>query len=249
MISVCIPTYNGESYIKEQIISILQQLDHNDEIIISDDGSTDKTFEIISALNDPRIKLFSNESTIVNNFNSKSEWLLKKVSLNLQNALSKCRGEYIYLADQDDIWLDGRISETITLLQSTNPTLVVCDCNIINDELTITQPSYFNYIAPSKSIIRTIFKSSFHGCCMCFNRSLLVKAFPFPEYSLGHDLWIGLSAIKFGDVIFVRKPLVSYRRHSSTVTQTGHKSTNSLRFKLYYRLMIVIEFLKNSHNK
>ena len=73
---------------------------------------------------------------------------------------------------------------------------------------------------------------------------LLAKAFPFPQYSLGHDLWIGLIAIKFGLVYFCPEVLVEYRRHSTTVTSTGSKSKNSFGFKIRYRIMLLIEYLK-----
>lgn len=251
MISVCIPTYNGELYIKEQLISILRQLGPQDEVIISDDGSTDNTLEMIDSLNDSRIKVFINTLQVKKNkkFNDRTEYILKKVSLNVQNALMHCHGDYIFLADQDDIWLEGRVSHTLELLELDEPTLVVCDCNVIDENYSITEPSYFNYLPPSDNFFRTILKSSFHGCCMCFNKALLQKVFPFPDYSLGHDLWIGLTAIKFGEIKFVRKSLISYRRHSATVTMTGNKSKNSLRFKLYYRFMIIIEYLKIRSNK
>ena len=58
MISVCIPTYNGEKYIKEQLESILGQLSVEDEVIISDDCSSDQTLKIIESFHDNRIKVF-----------------------------------------------------------------------------------------------------------------------------------------------------------------------------------------------
>ena len=58
MISTCIPTYNGECYIEQQLISILSQMGSNDEVIISDDSSTDKTLDIINSINDPRVRMF-----------------------------------------------------------------------------------------------------------------------------------------------------------------------------------------------
>ncbi|WP_417639229.1 glycosyltransferase, partial [Citrobacter freundii] len=249
MISVCIPTYNGMFYIKEQIQSILKELGENDEIIISDDGSTDRTIEIINEISDARIKVFTNSLKSDAKFNYRTEYLLKKVSLNVQNALAHCKGEYIYLADQDDIWCEGRISHTLPALKEKKPTLIICDCTVIDEHKKVTQKSYFEYTPPSDSILRTLFKSSFHGCCMCFNRALLEKTFPFPEYSLGHDLWIGLSAMKFGVVKFNTLPLVLYRRHLSTVTMTGNKSKNTLGFKLKYRFMMLVEYLKAGKNK
>ena len=64
MISVCLASYNGEKYIKEQIESILQQLSVNDELIVSDDGSTDHTLSIIAEIGDPRIKIYFHKSEV-----------------------------------------------------------------------------------------------------------------------------------------------------------------------------------------
>ena len=249
MISVCIPTFNGALYIKEQIDSILSELGPDDEIIISDDGSTDLTLSIIDEINDQRIKIFKNKLLTTKISKDRTETILKRVSLNVQNALMHCQGDYIYLSDQDDIWKEGRISSTISYLNVNTPTLVVCDCSVIDENKVITQESYFDYVNPSDNIFRNVIKSSFHGCCMCFNRGLLDKIFPFPDYSLGHDLWIGLIAIKLGKVNFVHKSLLFYRRHSATVTMTGNKSSNSLRFKINYRLMLLIEYLKISEKR
>jgi len=89
MISVCIATYNGEKYIKEQLDSIINQLDKNDEIIISDDGSSDNTIKIIESYKDGRIVLYKNS--------------FKNVVLNFEFAIDKSKGDYIFLSDQDDI--------------------------------------------------------------------------------------------------------------------------------------------------
>ena len=104
MITVCLAAYNGEKYIEEQINSILCQLSLNDELLISDDGSTDKTIKIISDLNDPRIKLFKN------NF--------KSVQKNFEFLLQNSIGEIIFLSDQDDIWEKNKISEFSQVLRS-----------------------------------------------------------------------------------------------------------------------------------
>ena len=74
MISVCMATYNGEKYIKEQLSSILSQLSEKDEIIVSDDSSTDKTVEIIESFQDKRIKILKNNK-------------FRQPNLNFENAL------------------------------------------------------------------------------------------------------------------------------------------------------------------
>ncbi len=236
MISVCIPTYNGAKYIKEQINSILPQLSSNDEVIISDNYSTDDTLEVIENINDPRIKVFlfrpdENKKALSN--------ILAKVSLNVQNALSKATGDYIFLSDQDDIWLEGRVSNALPLLKSKDPTVVVCNCTVVDENDKVLIESYFSYIKPSASIIRTVVKSSFHGCCMAFNREVVTKASPFPRFAVGHDLWLGIIGAFYGKVHFLNRPLVLYRRHSSTVTTTGFASKRSLYDKIKYRFLIV----------
>lgn len=241
MISVCIPTYNGEKYIREQIESILSQLSLTDEIIISDNYSTDNTLGVIEDINDQRIKvyLYSSDRSIQSKINT-----LTKVSLNVQNALEKATGDFIFLSDQDDIWLEGRISETLPLLKSDKPTVVVCNCKVIDENNQTLIESYFSYIEPSASILRTFLKSSFHGCCMAFNRNVKVKASPFPKYAIGHDLWLGLVGAYYGQVNFLDKPLVLYRRHSSTVTTTGFDSKRTFYEKVKYRFLILLSIIK-----
>ena len=93
MISVCIATYNGEKFIKQQIDSILVQLFDGDELLISDDNSTDRTVEIIKQIADSRIKLFFNKE--------------KGYTSNFENVLKQVSGDIVFLSDQDEI---GRAS-------------------------------------------------------------------------------------------------------------------------------------------
>ena len=119
MISVCIPTYNGGKFIRQQLGSILSQLSNDDEIIISDDSSTDNTLEIINSFNDKRIKVLEN-----NTFHSPI--------YNLENALKQAGGDYIFLSDQDDEWMLNKISVVMEHLKSAN--LVVHDAQVVDGE-------------------------------------------------------------------------------------------------------------------
>ena len=102
MISVCIATHNGEKYIKKPLASILSQLDFSDEIVISDDGSTDQTINLIQSLEDKRIKIFTYKQC----FDYSKLYLSSYyyATANFHNALRHAQGEIIFLADQDDIW-------------------------------------------------------------------------------------------------------------------------------------------------
>ena len=108
MVSVCIPTYNGEQYIEAQLHSILPQLEATDEVVISDDHSTDSTIDKILKLNDVRIKVLTN---------TRKPGLLG----NLENALRATKGDIIYLSDQDDLWFPGKVARVNPLNAKLRP--------------------------------------------------------------------------------------------------------------------------------
>jgi glycosyltransferase involved in cell wall biosynthesis len=242
MISVCITTYNGEKYIKQQIGSILCQLGIADEIIVSDDNSTDRTLEIINSFEDTRIHIFNH--TEINNPYSGYYRIIFAISRNVENALKYAKGDYIFLADQDDVWLPNRVKLSIERLQIYN--LVISDCSMINRTGEVVKQSYFNeHIHPSKNVLRTFCKSSFHGCCMAFKKELKQDIIPFLNIPIGHDTWIGLVAIKKKYTIeFMRIPTVLYRLHNSniSVSETMNSKT-SLWFKIKYRLNLIKAYI------
>jgi glycosyltransferase involved in cell wall biosynthesis len=235
--------FNGERYIKEQIESILQQLEYNDELIISVDRSTDRTVDIIQSINDSRIFIYHHE--YVNNPYSGYYKTIFAIGRNVENALKYAKGDYIFLADQDDIWLPDKVRLMIDRLHLYD--LVIGDCSIIDDEGTILKQSYFDeYIHPNKHILRTIYKSSFHGCCMAFRKTLKSYILPFPTIPIGHDTWIGLVAIKKKFLIgFLAKQTLLYRIHNTNVSVSNNLSSkNSVFFKIAYRINIIKTYLK-----
>ena len=113
MISVCIATYNGEKYIMDQVSSILPQLSEEDEIIVSDDGSSDKTLEILDSFSDSRIKVFTHIKE-ANPFFKGAKSIY--ATSNFENALSKCNGDIIFLSDQDDVWYPDKVKTCLDLM-------------------------------------------------------------------------------------------------------------------------------------
>jgi len=221
MISVCIATYNGEKYIRSQIISILQQLSEHDEIIISDDCSTDNTIEIINNISDPRIRVFVNKRKhgVVDNF---------------QNAIDNSKGDHIFLSDQDDIWLENKVDYVIELLEKYD--CVVHNANIVDAHLTSRGNTIFEVYSSRKGILKNLYKNSYVGCCMAFSRKMLDKALPFPKSIPMHDSWIGLISEKYGNVFFMKEPLSMYRRHEDNVSCTGENSSQKFLKKILDRL-------------
>ena len=130
MISVCLASHNGEKYIKKQIDSILSQLSSQDELIISDDGSTDLTLSIIHRYKDERIKLlhYKQDVSVLRKKHSKQFYLATK---NFENALKNAKGDYIFLSDQDDIWLPDRVEVMVNSLKKND--CVMCNLNLIDE--------------------------------------------------------------------------------------------------------------------
>ena len=205
MISVCIATYNGEKYIKEQLLSILPQLGKKDEVIISDDHSTDNTLDIVKGLNDNRIKIVMNNRE-------------KGYTSNFENALSYAIGDYIFLSDQDDIWMSNKVDYCIAELKEYD--LVVSDAILINSKGEKIDDSFFYKRNVYYTWLGNIFKFGFLGCCMAFKMNVLKKALPFPKKHLycTHDNWIFLVAQSFYKVKISHEKLIRYRRHTDNLS-------------------------------
>ena len=164
MVSICIASYNGEKFISEQLESILKQIDENDEVVISDDGSTDRTIEIIKSFNDNRIKLFHNQG--------------KHGSIyNFANSLRHSKGDIIYLSDQDDVWLDNKY--VVMKKYLTKYDLVHCNSIITDGELIPTNNSFYSVLNNGTGIIKNIIKSTYYGSHMAFKRKVYENSIPF----------------------------------------------------------------------
>lgn len=219
-------TYNGQKYIKEQLDSIISQLGADDELVISDDNSSDDTAKIIMSYNDSRIKLYINE-------------LQRGVTHNFENTLLKCKGDIIFLADQDDVWLPGKLSRMVQFFNSTDYDVIECNCSLTDSNLNIIKEKYYDDEFPQvKSVWGNFVKNSWLGCCMAFRRSFLEASLPFPKRVVAHDLWLCLFAQMHFKCGYMSEVLHLYRRHSNTVSFAGEKSKNSLFFKIEYRLYL-----------
>lgn len=224
MISVCIATYNGEKYIKNQLDSILVQLHENDEIIISDDSSTDKTIEIIKSFNDKRIVLYENQK-------------FKSPIFNFENSLMYASGDYIFLSDQDDIWLPNKVKTMKKFLL--NYDLVLSDADIIDSNGNILKKSFYQMNGSKKGLVKNIIKNSYLGCTMAFKKKILQKSLPFPRDISMHDWWIGLIAELYGTTYFIDEKLIHYRRHGHNASPAGETSHYSFSEKLLFRLLML----------
>ena len=234
MISVCIAMHNGGEYVIEELNSILPQLGDSDEVVISDDGSTDGSIQRVENLKDSRIKIYPYQC-------DKSVTMPRQfVTRNFENALRHAQGDIIFMADQDDIWMPNKVSACVEQLRQYD--LVISELLICDGNSNPTGEKWFNGKFRQKNPFK-IFGMTYQGCAMAFNRKVLEAALPFPEKLLSHDHWIGYIAEMIGKVKFIEEPLMYYRIHDHNVSGNT-RSTNSLRFKLAYRLYMVKEFRK-----
>ena len=246
MISVCIATYNGAKYIKQQLESILSQIGNNDEIIISDDESVDKTVEIIKSINDSRIKILIHKKENSEILKMKSGSFMA-VSQNFENALNNAKGDVIFLSDQDDYWLPNKVNTCLSALEEND--IVMSNYSIAGENLDVKIESFYAHSPISKYLLVNIARSSFLGCCMAFRKCVLDYVLPFPKNLIGHDFWIGCLGVRNFRFLFIQAPLLLYRRTDSNVSTASAKSKNSLIYKIYYRLVFLKKLKLHIRNK
>lgn len=235
-VSVAMATYNGEKYLQQQMDSILIQLGQDDELIISDDHSSDKTITIIEnyMTSDPRVKLFFNSG--------------KGVTSNFDNAIQKTSKEIIFLCDQDDIWKENKVA-TVKKYYQNNPDkmMIMSDITVVDDDLNPTIDSFYEYRGSRTGVLKNIIKNSYIGCAMSFRKELKKQILPIPKNVPMHDMWIGLVADSSKSALLIPEKLIYYRRHDNTVTTVENKS--SLKDKIMWRFQIVYLLLSKKNNK
>jgi hypothetical protein len=202
MLSVCMATYNGERHIAEQLASIMPQLDGSDELVISDDSSTDGTVAIIEGLRDPRIRFFPGGS-------------FRNPIYNIERAFKQSEGDVIVLSDQDDVWLDNKLPVVRRWFSDKGPGVntLVLDGRVIDGRGLLLADSIFDGLRSGAGIVKNLYRNTYMGCCMAFSRELLRVALPFPRCIPMHDSWLGLLSELYGKVEFMREKTILYRRH------------------------------------
>lgn len=222
LISIAMTSYNGEKYIREQLDSILTQTYGNFELIICDDRSKDSTVEIIKdyCIKDSRIKLYVNEKNLG----------FKK---NFEKAISLCKGEYIALSDQDDIWLPEHLEKLLNLIQGH---LIACGNAELIDEnnnskgINLNETEGLHKFEDSDNLLYKLFctRNPFQGASMLMHRSFFEKALPIPENIPFHDTWFAFCSCFSDRIRYTFDIITRYRQHTTQVTQHNKRSTLTL---------------------
>ena len=211
-ISVAMISYQGAKYIEEQLDTILATLGEEDEVIVSDDGSTDGTREILLTYQekDGRVRMIDGPK--------------KGVKANVENALRACEGAYIFLADQDDIWMPEKVERVMEAFEQDKVGLVVHDAIVTDGDCKeVILDSFYSLKGSGAGVLKNIWRNTYIGCCMAFKRELLEEVLPIPNYIEMHDQWIGVinDQLKRG-TSFISDKLIKYRRHGNNASGMSH---------------------------
>ena len=224
MISVAMTTYNGADYVTTQLRSILNQSVEVDEVIIFDDCSTDDTAGVISKVQDSRVKFIRNRENVgyIQNF---------------YNAIEACTGDFIFLADQDDVWEFDKVEKTLEVMKEYKCEAVCTNFSLIDkngSDLKTTEQFVSNrFFTELEKKNDRIIDLSFdylmlgnvvQGATYCISKKTRELYLKIDNRTLYHDHQLLLIASKIGKVCFLNEKLIRYRIHENNTSGFGTKT-------------------------
>lgn len=218
-ISIALATYNGARFIDEQLDSLAAQRRLPGEIVVCDDGSSDDTIahvERFAARVPFEVRVFRNERNL-------------GFSGNFQRALSLCRGDIVFICDQDDIWYPEKIEHAVAALEA-DPAAAL----IVNDEHLMDGEGRSMNATFLGNIRKLGYPDSYHcaGCCTVMRRPLLDLVLPL-GVAINYDLWISNIADHLGLKRVLDEPLQLYRRHGGNSTETVFAQERASTWRLF----------------
>ncbi|MEQ9261838.1 MAG: glycosyltransferase family 2 protein [Owenweeksia sp.] len=211
-------TYNGAQYLPAQLSSILSQLKEEDELIISDDGSTDGTLSILRAIDQENVTVYENH--------------FKDPVRNFQFALKRTAKPIICFSDQDDIWLAGKRSVMVKHLAGETARLLVMNGEIIDENGKLSGGTTFEKWRTHQGFWNNLLRNTFMGSSMAFTADLKKWIVPFPANIAMHDWWIGLMAEKAGHVQWTDETTIQYRIHGNNTSLKGSSAAQKLKWRI-----------------
>lgn len=228
-ISVAIATYNGEKYIREQLDSILNQTVVPDEIVISDDGSTDQTIKILQ-------EIANSHQSIIHLYSDNPR---HGFAYNFGYAVSHCSGDIMFLCDQDDIWAPEKVEHIAEVYCNYPDALCVFHnatsidsegnpCNILFSSYVQSLANQHFYgevvkVPGYPNCEKAASTPLINGMIMSVSKELIKTAFPFPPISCQHDGWLWFCSEALDGCYYLNEILTSRRLHSSNTSGVGHQ--------------------------
>lgn len=225
-ISVAMAVYNGEAYLKEQLDSVLKQLEPQDEIVVSYDNSRDNTWHLLMEYRAkyPQVRVLKNRNPGING--------------NFNNAIAGCTGDYIFICDQDDRWADNKRSAVLETFEKTGADMVIHNGVHMDGQGKIISEPFFTLHRIGDGKLKNIMKPRYSGCCTAFTREMAAKIMPMPMKLDAYDHWIGTIGEFMGKIAYDDRILLYHRLHGGNVTPV---STRSLGVILKARGRLLLE--------
>lgn len=230
MIKILMTSYNGEKYIAEQIESLLSQTEQRFKVIVSDDGSTDSTWDILTGYTEKypeKFFIFKNNPP-------------HGAKYNFLNLMICYKDDYLMLCDQDDVWLDNKIENELNAMLELEanfgrnmPLLVHTDLRVVDSELNSICDSFkemMNANYARVSLKDQIIQNTLTGCTAMYNRALANMITAQPNFCVMHDWWLMLTAAAFGRIFPLDERDILYRQHYDN--EIGAKHVRSVSYML-----------------
>jgi glycosyltransferase involved in cell wall biosynthesis len=228
--------YNGERFLRQQVGSVLSELLPGDELIIIDDASTDASLALLKSISSLALQIYSNPSNL-------------GVIGSFERGLQIAAHEFIFLCDQDDVWLPGKRAAFVAAFEQ-DPTVsvVISDAQVIDAQGQLSAQSFMATRGGfNGSVYATVWRNRYLGCAMAMRRVLLESALPVPRQAPMHDMWFGAIGRLTGKVTYLPAPLLQYRRHTGNVSPSHRQSLQRMlrwRMALLFALVVRIISIK-----
>lgn len=213
--AILLATYNSEKYIIPLLDSIQNQTYTDWSLTIHDDGSSDRTLDIIEEYmsKDGRISIAL-------------EGMKLGAAKSFMELLKITNADYYLFCDHDDVWLPNKVEKTVELLDKIStsnpqlPVIVHSDLYVVNENLQIINNSFWKSSRIDPKVLKFVNISqvfnSVTGCAMAFNNNAKTVSFPYADNLPMHDWWINLCVLKNkGIVEEIAEPLIYYRQHGN----------------------------------
>jgi len=211
--SVALAVFNGAEFLPQQLESLVANLRPGDEIVAVDDVSTDDSVAILESCPWPDLKIIRHDKN-------------QGVFATFETALKAAKHDIVFLCDQDDVWLPGKRDAFVHEFEAdADCKAVVSDVEIIDGKGTVLLESFMATRDGFRGDpISTFIRNRYLGCAMAIHRSILDLSFPVPRVVPMHDMWFGIMAGLSGNVRYIDKVLMQYRRHGSnaSIGRTGN---------------------------
>lgn len=230
-VSVCMATYNGASYLREQIDSILAELEPDDELVVVDDASRDGTVELLRSIDDARLVLHARPDN-------------RGYVRTFEEALERASGDVLMLADQDDVWIPGRRALFLEALK--DDAVAASNLVLLGSDAPLAPPipgiSWRLNAEASSHGVRNELRilagiAPYFGCAMAVRRDVVDRILPFPDFlTESHDLWIATFANAHRTMRHIDEPTIRRRLHEENASPSKPRGIIAV---LRARLMLV----------